>query len=46
MAAKKQVVKETPAQREVRRLAIKYKEEVIPQMMKKFNWKKERVVCN
>ena len=38
MAAKKQVIKEAPAQREVRRLAIKYKEEVIPQMMKKFNY--------
>ncbi|MGI6136469.1 MAG: 50S ribosomal protein L5 [Clostridiales bacterium] len=53
MAAKKQVVKETPAQREVRRLAIKYKEEVIPQMMKKFNYtspmqvpKLEKIVLN
>lgn len=53
MAAKKQVVKETPAQREVRRLAIKYKEEVVPQMMKKFNYtspmqvpKLEKIVLN
>lgn len=53
MAAKKQVVKEAPAQREVRRLAIKYKEEVIPQMMKKFNYtspmqvpKIEKIVLN
>lgn len=53
MAAKKQVVKEAPAQREVRRLAIKYKEEVIPQMMKKFNYtspmqvpKLEKIVLN
>lgn len=53
MAAKKQVVKEAPAQREVRRLAIKYKEEIIPQMMKKFNYtspmqvpKLEKIVLN
>ncbi len=53
MAAKKQVIKEAPAQREVRRLAIKYKEEVIPQMMKKFNYtspmqvpKLEKIVLN
>jgi len=54
MASKKEaVVKEAPAQREVRRLQIKFREEIIPAMMKKFGYKSvmqvpklEKIVLN
>lgn len=54
MASKKEkVIEQAPAQREVRRLQIKFKEEIIPLMMKRFNYKStmqvpklEKVVLN